>query len=144
MKIPQTDFTKLYEVAIQFGAILAVVALYHKMFFNFKNPKFYLKLIVATIPALIIGFIFSDKIDAALGNPIATAIILIVGGFILLGVDPVFNKVHQKTTNQQNKPEKRTDNRNLGNSSYSISGHQPQRCNHHRWASTRPKQKTGN
>ena len=96
MKIPQTDFTKLYEVAIQFGAILAVVALYHKMFFNFKNPKFYLKLIVATIPALIIGFIFSDKIDAALGNPIATAIILIVGGFILLGVDPVFNKVHQK------------------------------------------------
>ena len=96
MEVPQTDFTKLYEVAIQFGAILAVVVLYHKMFFNFKNPKFYLKLIVATIPALIIGFIFSDKIDVALGNPIATAIILIIGGFVLLGVDPVFNKIHQK------------------------------------------------
>jgi undecaprenyl-diphosphatase len=96
LKVPQDDFVRLYEVAIQFGAILAVVVLYSKMFFNFKNPKFYLKLIVATIPALIIGFIFSDKIDSALGNSISTAIILIIGGFVLLGVDPLFKKVHQK------------------------------------------------
>lgn len=101
LKIEQTDFTKLYEVAIQFGAILAVVVLYHKLFFNFKNPKFYLKLIVATIPALIIGYLFSDRIDAALGNPISTAITLIVGGVILLGVDPLFKKLHAKNPPQE-------------------------------------------
>lgn len=96
LKVPQDDFTKLYEVAIQFGAILAVVFLYRKLFFNFKDKKFYLKLIVATIPALIIGYFFSDKIDAALGNPVATAITLICGGVVLLFIDPLFKKVHEK------------------------------------------------
>ena len=101
LKIPQNDFTKLYEVAIQFGAILAVVFLYHKLFFNFKDKKFYLKLIVATIPALIIGFIFSDKIDSALGSPIATAITLICGGIVLLFIDPLFKRLHLKKSPQE-------------------------------------------
>ena len=44
LHIPDNDFTKMFTVAIQLGAILAVVVLYWKKFFDFKNFSFYLKL----------------------------------------------------------------------------------------------------
>lgn len=84
------EFTKLFEVAIQLGAILAVVALYWKKFFDFKRWQFYVKLIAAVIPALVLGFIFSDKIDQLLESPLTVAITLLAGGVILLFIDKVF------------------------------------------------------
>lgn len=88
--IQEDDFTKLFQVSIQFGAILAVVALYWRKFFNFSKLNFYIKLALAVVPALILGYLFDDYIDEVLGNPIPIAIVLIVGGFILLFIDNYF------------------------------------------------------
>lgn len=91
--IHKEEFTKLYEVAIQLGAIFAVVVLYWKKFFDFGKWQFYIKLIVAVIPALLLGAFFSDNIDALLESPTTVAIMLLVGGIILLFIDKLF-KVH--------------------------------------------------
>lgn len=88
--IQEDEFVKMFQISIQFGAILAVVFLYWRKFFNFKNLKFYYKLAVAVVPALILGKLFDDKIDAVLGNPIPIAIVLIIGGFVLLFIDKYF------------------------------------------------------
>src|SRR5574343_1184264 len=88
--IQEDDFVKLFQVSIQFGAILAVVVLYWRKFFDFSKLSFYLKLACAVIPALVLGKLFDDKIEAVLGNPIPIAIVLIVGGVILLFIDGRF------------------------------------------------------
>jgi undecaprenyl-diphosphatase len=90
MGIQKEEFTKLYEVAIQLGAILAVVVLYWRKFFDFTKWQFYLKLIVAVIPAIILGLLFSDKIDALLESPLTVAITLLLGGIVLLFIDKFF------------------------------------------------------
>jgi undecaprenyl-diphosphatase len=90
MGIAKDDFTKLFEVAIQLGAILSVVVLYWKKFLDFKKFDFYIKLIVAVIPALVLGFLLSKKIDALLESPLTVSISLFVGGFVLLFVDKLF------------------------------------------------------
>ncbi len=89
--IQEDDFVKLFQVSIQFGAILAVVVLYWKKFFDFSKINFYIKLACAVIPALVLGKIFDDKIDAILGNPIPIAIVLILGGIVLLFIDGRFH-----------------------------------------------------
>lgn len=89
--IQNDDFVKLFQVAIQFGAILAVVVLYWKKFFDFTKINFYIKLACAVIPALVLGKLFDDKIEAVLGNPIPIAIVLIIGGVVLLFIDSRFN-----------------------------------------------------
>ena len=91
MGIEKDEFTKLFEVAVQLGAILAVVVFYWKKFFDFARLKFYVKLIIGVIPAIILGFLFSKKIDALLESPLTVAISLLVGGIILLFVDNIFN-----------------------------------------------------
>ena len=88
--IQNDDFVKLFQVSIQFGAILAVVVLYWKKFFDFSKFNFYIKLICAVIPALVLGKLFDDMIEAVLGNPIPIAIVLILGGVILLFIDSRF------------------------------------------------------
>ena len=90
--IQDDEFVKMFQVSIQFGAILAVVALYWKKFFDFRNLKFYLKLALAIVPALILGMLFDDKIEAVLEKPIPIAIVLIAGGVILLFIDQLFKK----------------------------------------------------
>lgn len=90
MGIHKEEFTKLFEVAIQLGAILAVVVLYWRKFFNFKRWQFYVKLIIAVIPAILLGAIFSDKIDALLESPTTVAITLLLGGIFLLFIDNLF------------------------------------------------------
>lgn len=91
--LPKDDvFIKLFTIAIQLGAILSVVVLYWRKFFDFAKWQFYLKLIVAVIPALGIGFILSDKIDELLDSPITVAITLLAGGVVLLFIDKVFDK----------------------------------------------------
>jgi undecaprenyl-diphosphatase len=91
--ISKDDFTKYFEICIQFGAILSVVVLYFKKFINFKNPMFYVKLVLAIIPSLILGFLLNDFIDANLENPTFIAIIMVLGGILLLFVDKIFTKV---------------------------------------------------
>ncbi len=88
--ITENDFIKVFTVAIQLGAILAVVVLYWKKFINFKQWQFYLKLTAAVIPALIFGALFNKKIDALLESSLTVAITMLVGGIILLFIDKVF------------------------------------------------------
>ncbi len=90
MGIAKDEFVKLFEVAIQLGAILAVVVLYFKKFFNFNKWQFYVKLVIAVIPALVLGKLLSDKIDDLLESPLTVGISLLAGGVILLFVDKLF------------------------------------------------------
>ena len=88
--IQEDEFVKMFQVSIQFGAILAVVFLYWKKFFDFKNLNFYLKLAFAVVPALVLGKLFDDAIDDVLGNPIPIAVVLVLGGIVLLFIDKLF------------------------------------------------------
>jgi len=96
MGIGKDDFTKFFEVAVQMGAILAVVVLYWRKFINLRSWKFYAKLVVGVIPALVFGFLASDKIDELLMDPMYTALALLAGGGILLFIDNIFYKVAVK------------------------------------------------
>jgi undecaprenyl-diphosphatase len=92
MGIAKDDFVKLFTVAIQLGAILAVVAIYWKKFINLNSWDFYLKLAIAVIPALVFGYLLNDFIDEELGNPIFIASVLLGGGIFLLFVDRLFKE----------------------------------------------------
>ncbi|WP_418264232.1 undecaprenyl-diphosphate phosphatase [Flavobacterium faecale] len=87
--IAQDDFTKLFTIVIQLGAILSVIILYFKRFF--QSFDFYFKLLVAFIPAVVLGLLLSDAIDKLLENPVTVAVSLLIGGIILLKVDDWFN-----------------------------------------------------
>ena len=84
------QFTVVFTIAIQLGAILSVVVLYWRKFFDFSRFDFYFKLIIAIIPALIFGFLFSEKIDRILEKPVIIAIIMVAGGILFLFVDDWF------------------------------------------------------
>lgn len=90
LQITPDPFTKLFEVAIQFGAILSVVVLYWRKFFNFNKINFYIKLIIAVIPALVLGALFSSKIDDLLESSLTVSITMLAGGFVLLFIDSIF------------------------------------------------------
>jgi undecaprenyl-diphosphatase len=109
--IESTEFVKAFTVNIQFGAILSVVVLYWRRFIPTlktlgvdsssqelsKSPlerlvKFYLKLLVAFLPAAVIGFTLSDYIDSLLENVVVVAISLVLGGIVLLFIDNMFGK----------------------------------------------------
>lgn len=93
--VESNDFTKLFTVGIQLGAILAVLVLYWKKFITPVQTgkwRFYGKLLVAVVPALLLGFIFSDKIDALLESTLTVAITMIAGGVVLLFIDRYFRK----------------------------------------------------
>lgn len=92
MHIASDEFVKLYEVAIQLGAIISVIILYWKKFFPLNRWNFYFKLIVAVVPALVLGFLLGDKIDQWLQSPITVVTTMIIGGIILLFVDNIFNR----------------------------------------------------
>lgn len=87
--IAHEEFTKLFTIVIQLGAILSVVALYFKRFF--QSVDFYFKLFIAFIPAVVFGLMFSKKIDSLLENPVTVAISLLLGGILLLKVDDWFS-----------------------------------------------------
>lgn len=90
MGMENSEFLKMFQVSIQFGAILSIVVLYWKKFFDFSNFNFYLKLGFAVIPALALGYLLDDKIEAVLGNQIAISSVLVLGGIILIFVDKWF------------------------------------------------------
>lgn len=111
--VESTDFVKAFTFIIQFGAILSVVVLYWKRFFRLNHTPapegatplkrflhkydFYWKLLVAFIPAAVLGLLFSDMIDAMLESVMVVAITLILGGIFMLFCDKIFNKGSEKT-----------------------------------------------
>lgn len=85
MGIEQDEFVKLFTVAIKFGTILSVVALYWKRFF--QSFDFYLKLLAGFIPAVIAGLLFKDYIDLLLENVVVVGVMLFLGGIFFLVID---------------------------------------------------------
>ncbi|MCK9163159.1 MAG: undecaprenyl-diphosphate phosphatase [Bacteroidales bacterium] len=94
--IKSTDFVKLFTICIQFGAILSVIVLYWKRFFQTIN--FYYKLFFAFIPAAIIGLLAGDFIDSLLENVWVVSIMLVLGGVFMLFADKWFNKPQENQT----------------------------------------------
>lgn len=90
MGIEPSPFVKLFTIVIQLGTILSVLVLYWKRFF--KSLDFYYKLVVAAIPASILGIILNDVIDSLLESPLMVGVMLVIGGIVLLFVDKWFNK----------------------------------------------------
>ena len=85
MGIAENPFTKTFTVAIQLGAILSVVVLYFKRFV--QSFQFYLKLVIAVIPALVLGALMDDYIDLLLGNVLVVGFTLFAGGVFLVFID---------------------------------------------------------
>lgn len=104
-----TPFLKAFTVIIQFGAILSVVCLYWRKFFYPESMqthgytwweairRFYLRLIVGVLPAVVLGLSFNDFIESNLGNVSLVAIMLIIGGVFMLFCDKLFNKGSEQT-----------------------------------------------
>jgi undecaprenyl-diphosphatase len=90
--VQPSAFTNLYEIVIQLAAILSVVVLYYKQFFDFKKISFYIKLVIALIPAVIAGILLKKHIDAMLGNIVFISVVMIAGGIILLFIDKFFTQ----------------------------------------------------
>ncbi len=116
--VQSTEFVKAFTVIIQFGAILSVVWLYRRRFFRLspvrvfdpeatagkpfgesllilckrllKKYDFYWKLLVAFVPAAVIGFLCGDAIDALLENVVVVAVMLVLGGVFMLFCDRLF------------------------------------------------------
>lgn len=111
--VESTDFVKAFTFIIQFGAILSVVCLYWKNFFHLNHTPmpenctpvkrflhkydFYWKLLVAFIPAAVLGLLFSDMIDAMLESVTVVAVMLIAGGIFMLFCDKIFGNGSEKT-----------------------------------------------
>ncbi len=105
MGIASDDFTKLFTVAIQFGAILSVVVLYWKNFLPKQGGWaelfiFYRRLILAFIPAAIVGLLLKKHIDMLLENVVVVAIALLVGGIIFLFLDRWFKAAEERGENE--------------------------------------------
>lgn len=104
-----TPFLKAFTVIIQFGAILSVVCLYWRKFFYPESMqthgytwweairRFYLRLIVGVLPAVVLGLSFNDFIESNLGNVTLVAVMLIIGGVFMLFCDKLFNKGSEQT-----------------------------------------------
>ena len=111
--IESTDFVKAFTFIIQFGAILSVLVLYWKRFFQLNRTPlpegtpvvkrllhkydFYWKLFIAFIPAAVFGLLFSDAIDAMLERVEVVAVMLIIGGVFMIFCDRIFNKGSEDT-----------------------------------------------
>ena len=92
MGIPGSPFVKAFTVNIQFGAILSVIILYWKRFF--QSVDFYLKLFVACLP-LVIAFLLEKVIDRMLESVVVVAVSMLLGGIILLFVDRWFRHAEE-------------------------------------------------
>ena len=111
--VESTEFVKAFTFIIQFGAILSVVVLYWKRFFQLNHTPapegagcvkrflhtfdFYWKLFIAFIPAAVLGLLFSDAIDAMLESVGVVAVMLVLGGIFMLFCDRIFNKGSEDT-----------------------------------------------
>ena len=96
----ESTFREMFEVVIQLAAILSVVVLYWRRFFDFKKLGFYIKLIVALVPAVVFGILLKKQIDTALGNLTFIACVMIGGGIVLLFIDKLFKTSTVHNTDQ--------------------------------------------
>ncbi len=90
--VSASPFVDMFEVVIQLAAILSVVVIFYKRFFDFSRSVFYIKLIIAVIPALIFGAILKKHIDTVLDNTQFIAWVMLIGGIILLFIDKFFTR----------------------------------------------------
>lgn len=84
------DFTLLFDIFIQLGAILAVVVFFCLPAQSGKKlwqPQLWSKTIVGVLPAIILGALFANVIEEKLFNPWTVAIALLLGGIIILLVE---------------------------------------------------------
>jgi len=88
--VQSNPFSNFFEIVIQLAAILAVVVVYYKKFFDFSRLSFYIKLIIALIPAVVVGVLLKKHIEAALGNLFFIAGVMIGGGILFLFADNLF------------------------------------------------------
>lgn len=111
--IPSDEFIKAFTVIIQFGAILSVVVLYWRRFFRLDHSlaperasnvqrflhkwNFYYKLLVAFLPAMVIGGLLNSVIDRLLGSVMVVAVMLVLGGVFMLFCDRLFDKGRENT-----------------------------------------------
>jgi undecaprenyl-diphosphatase len=104
MGIQSSAFDEMFDVVIQLAAILAVVVIYYKKFFDFKRIGFYIKLVIALIPAIIVGTVLKKYLGDSLKNIQFMAWVMLVGGIILLFVDKLFKNPtidsEEKVTNK--------------------------------------------
>jgi undecaprenyl-diphosphatase len=99
LKIEPSEFSKAFDVIIQFGAIFAVLFFYHrKLRWDFE---FYKKLLIAFLPAAIIGFLFKNKIDELLESTTVVAWALIIGGVVMIFVDSFFKAQEDKDPSEK-------------------------------------------
>ncbi len=80
-----TDFTKLYTVVIQLGAIASVFVVYWRRFF--QSWDFYFKLLAGSAPVIVVGLLLNDLIDQLLGRVEVIAAALLLGGAVLVFID---------------------------------------------------------
>lgn len=90
LNLSPTEFQKAFDVVIQFGAIAAVMVLYHQQFkWNFS---FYKKLAIAFIPAGVLGFLLKDKVSEMMESTAIIAWALIIGGLVMIALDRLYKK----------------------------------------------------
>lgn len=101
------EFVDMFFVLIQLGSIFAVITLYFKKLNPFSKEglklatiRLWFKVVVAAIPAVIVGLLFDDYIEALLYTPLVVAITLIVYGFIFIFVERKNNKVSVRTISE--------------------------------------------
>jgi undecaprenyl-diphosphatase len=87
---PEDPFGNMFDIVIQFAAIMAVLVLYWKKFTNFKSFNFYIRLVIAVIPALVFGALLKKHIEHILGDVRIIASITLLGGVVLLFVENWF------------------------------------------------------
>lgn len=104
------EFANLFEIVIQLGAILAVVVLYwDKLLKSVKDIfapdrrglRFWINIMVAAIPGVIMGVLLDDFIDAKLFNPITVSAALLVGGILMIIIENKYRRGN-KTKNMDN------------------------------------------
>jgi len=91
-----SDYWALFNIVIQLGSILAIVVLYWRTFwavlqgllrFDPNSVRFVRNLLVAFLPAAVIGLALHKQIEKLLGSPLTVAIALIVGGLAIIGIE---------------------------------------------------------
>jgi len=91
-----SEYWALFNIVIQLGAILAIVVLYWRTFwavlqgllrFDPTSVRFVRNLLVAFLPAAVIGLVLHKQIEKLLGSPLTVAIALIVGGVAIIGIE---------------------------------------------------------
>lgn len=91
------EFMEMFLVVIQLGAILAVILLYWKKIWPFKVENglkiekdtiiMWVKILIACVPAAIVGVLFDDKLNELFYNPTTVAIMLILFGILFIIIE---------------------------------------------------------